>query len=731
MSNNNLNVAGHDAPPPPYSETDIYSTTSHSHSQSRSQSHSTPHSPVPPSGPFGHTDDSASRISSNSTSEVIFTPPDTPHTTSNAIPAANSISDIPPSPSAALYFDERPTQIPPPSNDPLVHHLTVRTGSCPDDLPYQAEWAARDVTPQDWATFVNFLIPDHDAARNEAILGEKGATEGSTAGESEKLGREISEDAAQRRREVEATVQQWNDGFFRPRGIVVQLDPADEAPKIPGAWDEAFDTGPSTQREAAPAAAGPSTQRVGGGRSWGPFRIENDGIRYGDSFVADSNGVRIGPFVMDNNGIRRNDGRGDYGSRSFGRGAPWRQGGGGPWGHHHHHGPPPFGGPPGLFDRGRPARHGHGSHSRSSSTSSSASSDSSTSSESIGSLPDYDEVRDSQLPVFIARLQSWTANPQQMRTRADVKQLKADIKAAKNEGLADGMDKRALRAQIKTLAQQWRQLKKQQKKARRERKRERRQRSKAERRERRQQRREMKRAQRDHRRGRNVPPPGPQINIPPINVPPINVPPVHVPPVHVAPVNVPPPPAGPSCSWGGWGRGSTPRASHGGFFGPNGPLGGNGPLGPKGPLGPNGPLGDRGPLGPNGPFGDRGFFGAGGPFGPRGLFGGPAPPPPGPNDPSNNMANPNAPGYTGRFPGSWPEDAGPDVPPPGPASAEKYRTAAGLEVEIRDKTANLASVRDSEKRAAEKEIEALVDKLEHVRLEADEAYARELATRED
>ncbi|KAL6415385.1 hypothetical protein AUP68_01940 [Ilyonectria robusta] len=172
ISSSHLRVNVDDAPPP-YSETDIYSTTSPG---ARSQ-HSTS---GPPSAVPGPADDAASRISSSSTGDpVIFTPPLTPRTSSNA-----NILAIPPSPSAAYYFDGRPALAASPRlSEPLVHRVVVQPGSKPDDLPYPADWANRDITAQDWATFVNFLIPHHDTESNEALLGEKAKSEDNTSAE--------------------------------------------------------------------------------------------------------------------------------------------------------------------------------------------------------------------------------------------------------------------------------------------------------------------------------------------------------------------------------------------------------------------------------------------------------------------------------------------------------------------------------------------------------------------
>lgn len=723
-SNTHLRVNVEDAPPP-YSETDIYSNASGGRS---------PRSVGP-----AHADDAVSSTSAGD--PIVYTPPMTPRSSSNS-----HTFNIPPSPSANLYFDDRPapSAANPSLNRPVIHRLSVKPESKPDDLPYPPEWANHDVTQQDWATFVNFLIPHHDAEVNEAILGEKvrsddvpqirgekTPTEGSVRSAGT-VGRMNDQSEIMRRRaEIEATVQQWNDGFFAPRGVQVQLEPTEDEPRVPGAWDTAFDqapasgtaqAGPSSEREAGEQAQ----QQQGGGwrNGFGGFRIDGDSVRWGDAFVADSNGLRIGNLVMDNNGIRMN-GRGGMPSGPNTRGAPgfppqaqWSHPGAGPWAAPH---------------RGRSAvPHSDGAYSRSSSVSSasSSSSDSSDSdASSIGSLPDYDDLRDTQLPLYVERLKSWTASPNRVRTKADVKQLRAELKACKtNSNLAiNEMDRSELRSQIKALKQQWRALKKQQKKERKEHKKERRQRRKEERKEKKQRKKEIRRAKKEARRGHRghaaAPPPPPPPG--PIPAPNVNIP-------HIPPVPPVPQPFGPGSGWGwGWGenrgRGQCDGfGGRGGFFGAQGPsnlsadrnnqggpFGTNGPFGPHGPFGPNGPLGPHGPLGPNGVFGPQGGCGSRGQRGRRGW---------------------GSCGRGGRFPGSWPEDRqaegtrgeSADLPPPGPVSAEKYRTVDGLEEEIEKKQANLTRVSESERRAVEKELEALVEKLDNLRTEADEAYAREL-----
>ncbi|KAK2934645.1 hypothetical protein FoTM2_005892 [Fusarium oxysporum f. sp. vasinfectum] len=334
-----------DAPPPPYSETDIYSTSSQP-----------PHSPHAGSvagsghGPAAPGDDTASRMSSTSTTEPIFTPPLTPRTESNVNATTPTTHEIPLSPSVALYFETRPVPTSASQWEPQIHSIAVKPTSVPDDIPYPENWATSyDITAQDWATFVNFLLPDHDSVRNEAILGEKGKSEDgsdikSSIGDGSVKSERHTTDPNELRRkraEVEAIVQQWNSGFFAPRNVMVRLQPEEQS-HMPGGWETTFDdppvqlphqAGPSSPREAMP-----QRRPSGWTGSWGGFQ-------------------------------------------------------------------------------------------------------------------------DQQLPVYIARLQQWTTNPLEVRSKADVKQLKAELKASNTNGIAPNIDRKALKLQGKALSQQWKTLK--------------------------------------------------------------------------------------------------------------------------------------------------------------------------------------------------------------------------------------------------------------------------------
>ncbi|WDK19934.1 hypothetical protein CGRA01v4_11221 [Colletotrichum graminicola] len=360
-----------DVPPPPYSETDIYSVSGR---------HSNPslNSPIAQSH---HGDDAASHVSSHtsSRSDVIYTPPLTPRTGSTAAPQhhnsnpnlANHAHAAAADPSvasaqsifAAAYFESRPAPAFSPWDQQLVNLLTVTPSSTPDDLPCPPTWAARDVTQQDWATFTNCLIPHHAVARNEAVINRKlqaeeeavaaAASHGGSGDNSPGGPRSISSSHASaqldrirpdpdtdpgaavaasgpRREDVEAVVAQWNEGFFHPRGLAVLLTPEVEELRLPGAWDRSLDRsidnptvpsgswsgGATPMPPPGPHAGtgqGPSEAR--GGWSFGGITVTTDGISIGDSIVADSNGIRLGNLIADENGIR-------FGSNTIPRAQP-------------------------------------------------------------------------------------------------------------------------------------------------------------------------------------------------------------------------------------------------------------------------------------------------------------------------------------------------------------------------------------------------------------------------
>ncbi|KAK4033873.1 hypothetical protein C8A01DRAFT_19256, partial [Parachaetomium inaequale] len=347
-----------DVPPPPYTETDVFST----------------------SGRDAHVADDTS-----STGDVIYTPPLTPRSSHQSNFAGEVDHGV--SSAAVAYFEARPA--PPLSSQPhIIHSITLAAHSTPDSLPYPRDLAARDVRLVDWQTFTNYLMPYHSTATNEQIIDRKLRAEAMTAttnpnnnnnnnnddARSQSSGRSHAEahlnrirspvdvDVVDRRHSVETTVREWNDGFFAPRRITIRVDleptttsnssnshnrglndispdPLPEKTPMPGAWDTSFDqpAPDTTTREGARSRGFFATHfgggggrggregrgghhsdagrgRDGGGRGGGGgFRfaginVDGERVSIGNTFVADgrTGSLRIGGIVADGSGISIN-----------------------------------------------------------------------------------------------------------------------------------------------------------------------------------------------------------------------------------------------------------------------------------------------------------------------------------------------------------------------------------------------------------------------------------------
>ncbi|KAI1425662.1 hypothetical protein F5Y12DRAFT_353629 [Xylaria sp. FL1777] len=512
---------GPDGPPPPYSETDIYS-----HSQGSRNNH--------PS----RADDDVSIAPSSSHSNIIDTPPESPHDAQYSFAGPSNSHHI--TASAQDYFDSRP---PARSAGPSITVVVeITPDAAPSDFPYP-DWACdRDVSEQDWQTFINYLIPGYAARANSHIIDRKLRVAGdaqSSADDSITKAQftplKTSPSVPVSPQNTETVTREWNRGFFEPRGVTIRCP----TPARPTTEPEPQERGTSRASPAGPEQGQSQPQQSSswwrspfafvdgnnGSLRLGPLHIEGDRVALGSRFEADRNGVRwrgqpnTHPlFEASSRGVRW----GEQPGPGFAHPHPHPFGPGGPWAG-------PFG-----ESRGRGRGHGRGheqgrrDHSRSS-TSSSSSSLSSNSDSSIGSLPDWHDLKDVQLPVTKHAVQAWLSHPEQPVTRAMLKQAGAEITAAKNVPPPPydpswDRSREALRREVKDLLQQFKVLKRQQKAARRRTRKEARQQKRASRRERREtrraerhDRRATRRAERDaerhSRRSRHHPfvPPGPSV----------------------------------------------------------------------------------------------------------------------------------------------------------------------------------------------------------------------------
>jgi hypothetical protein len=220
--------------------------------------------------------------------------------------------------SAARYFASRPAPVI--SGAPIENYrITITLTTEPKDLQYPRSLQGNDVTQQDWATFVNYLLPDHTSTANNNVADRKlqaeildermqkfnlGPDDMSRSAPTEvdaqlePLRRSPALPSSGRVSEARATISEWNDGFFGPRRVHIVVNDADNGPpseranRMPGAWIP-------WENEISPEA--PRGQTVPEARrTWGPFggfRADAEGFRLG-SIQADNNGFRIGNMLV-------------------------------------------------------------------------------------------------------------------------------------------------------------------------------------------------------------------------------------------------------------------------------------------------------------------------------------------------------------------------------------------------------------------------------------------------
>lgn len=712
----NLSSGADEEAPPPYTPTDIYSNSASNRSASGDASQT-----------------------STIEGDIIYTPP--------ASPPAPALAPLP-----SDYYALPPARTgnsPPPIV--VVHELSVNFDTLPEELPYSTHSLGDSgVTEQDWATFLNYLLPDHTARRNEALvdrkLREEDASSTGSGGKSraeEQLsgivgGGEERMDEATWRSHATRIVKEWNETYFEPKGVSVQLQAPEnqfrpQERTMPGAWNS---SDADQQTSGSQGYENHQQQQQQQGRSgwlkrFDRVKMTDNTLRIGDNFVADVNGLKIGGLVMDGRGIRMDGGQpqpppglGGPVAGGFPRGMPgrWPSGGAPPGCHHPGAGDPRgrgFG--PSFGPAMGPEKQRHRSHSVSSVSSiSSVSSVSSASVSSLESLPNYDDLNDNQLPLYAARLDAWVHSPDTIRSRQDINDLKAELKLARAASLDPSVDRKALKKHVKTLRQEWKGVRREQKRMMKERKREKRSRRRGEKRERRERKREVKRsareikrelkgARREQKEARRE---------------------------------------SRGCERGQWPTHCSGQMPEGmGMFGRGRGRGGPAPFG--------GLFGGRGVFGPQGSFDSRNYS----PFGSH-PFQPPPPPLPFPQgvlgprggsfpqEPFGNVG-----GTRDAPPGAWPDDKAypwqyPDEKKADPAVEQRVAgngQEAGvvdaphledkvreLEGELERKIMALDEMEQGEKRRGEreKEVEALMEKLDGLRLEMDERYARELADRE-
>ena len=162
--------------------------------------------------------------------------------------------------SPAAYFEERQFQ----RNDAfreldtLEHNIHFDSGTTPTRLPFPRPsdaYLSRELTGQDWATFVNFLFPLDQEDRKTKKKSH------------DKRRRFDGLHSPERREKIQAVVAEWNVGFFAPRFI-----------RITAHFEPLSHSG-------APSSALPQASRYGDEKSRG-FSTDQDPVNRGPQVPA-------------------------------------------------------------------------------------------------------------------------------------------------------------------------------------------------------------------------------------------------------------------------------------------------------------------------------------------------------------------------------------------------------------------------------------------------------------
>lgn len=455
-----------DFAPPPYSLTDEYSSQDGTSIATATTTASTSQSSAGRTPPTLHPETTAGRplpSTSSSADEVIFTPPYSPALSSYATDHDHLLSS-----SAAAYFESRPATIRN-TAPPTIYRLKITPDTQPQDLPFPESFRVHGVLVEDWLTFLNFLCSDfiYNASREPTDRKAKGVQrEGN--------------------HQPENIIAEWNEGFFKPRGLQITTIDVDEeiavgqaadvteaskevTPRVPGAWiphdhipydHEILGQSSAGRRRGFFGGFKPFQGSQQGGFRMGPIVADNDGFRMGSMIVADQNGFRLG-----GKSFMRREATDNERGRALGSA-----------GHHK------------KTNRSSSV----------SSTSTSASGSSVDSESSVGSLPEYDDLREEELPLAKQSLLNWLSQSDRPLTKLTVQQIRHEIQTASNAPSQNTeYDMAQLRREVKDLMKEFRESKKKQKRDQRQARRERRAMKRAQKTERRAAKREARRLKRE------------------------------------------------------------------------------------------------------------------------------------------------------------------------------------------------------------------------------------------
>ncbi|MCJ1379052.1 hypothetical protein MMC17_002152 [Xylographa soralifera] len=397
--------------------------------------------------------------------------------------------------SAVAYFEGRPFHSDVAIATILIEHkITPHTTR--DDLPLQSllpdqsyGMEARDVHPQDWATFVNYIITELN---------------GSTSVRDQNLEKSVSrEDFQERQKRIEAVVAEWNEGFFGPRRIRFVPEFSDSTPDPPSSPTPSYRTFLTAQPAQEHTSFGPPlpqqvfrtslpnflrhkqpqvlhpqiTAQPRGAPGRYPNPLDTFATTGGRGFLWRGRGIHDDGRGRHRIGMTDGDSR--YGHRRGGRGQRARSASTSSSSSDDHHGHRRRG----QGHRGRSSstsssssniHHGRGKgrHHRSSSTSSSSSSSSSSSNNSARSISS-DELRGVEVADIRQAIANFRLDPtRKQHVKQAVRQLRSELRSHRKSVGGGGValskalkaetrtQKRLIKSEVKSLRKEAKQYKK-------------------------------------------------------------------------------------------------------------------------------------------------------------------------------------------------------------------------------------------------------------------------------
>ncbi|KAL8999147.1 MAG: hypothetical protein Q9169_001926 [Polycauliona sp. 2 TL-2023] len=179
-------------------------------------------------------------------------PPASTFSTDNADHASDDTAFV----SGAAYFAMRPPTLPKPSNT-LPCLISVPSDDTSSDLPMpelQQSLIDRDVSPHDWTAFINHLVP-HINPHGSRNAGQEKVKEKHPIDPAP-----LGWPSTERRRQqlVKDVTQEWNHGFFLPRGIEIiarlEVTPSPQATPPSTGFDAPVPRPPTEAAVTRPAA---------------------------------------------------------------------------------------------------------------------------------------------------------------------------------------------------------------------------------------------------------------------------------------------------------------------------------------------------------------------------------------------------------------------------------------------------------------------------------------------